>query len=220
MSEKDLPKFEQIIEELKSSGLLLESDAILPSVAGLITRERIRGSWWAHPRGYDIFQATERLAAHPDVIASKLISGKVTYVHRSLWPALFEVANSRDPWQLGSLSEPARSLLSSVTREQIVRTDRLPKSHDCRSRSPGEVVRELEKKLLVFSTEIHTETGAHAKKLETWLHWAERIGLPRQEITVNEAKEQFEQRLELLNKRFGAAGWLPWTAGRSKIQKR
>ena len=217
---KESAEFQQIMEELQSSGLLLESDAALPSVASLVAQEPIRGSWWGHPRGHDIFQANRQLAAHPDVIACKLISGKVTYVHRSLWPALFEVANSRETWQLSSISPSARSLLSKVTRDGIVRTDRLPEFHSAKSKGPGDAARELEKMLLVYSEDIHTETGAHAKALETWEHWARRIGFVRQKTTVEQGKEQLEQTLKFLNTRFGAARRLPWATTRSKIQDR
>ncbi len=208
------------MEELQSSGLLLESDAALPSVASLVAQEPIRGSWWGHPRGHDIFQANEQLAAHPDVIACKLISGKVTYVHRSLWPALFTVARSREAWQLRGISPSARALLAKVTREKILRTDRLRQSRSAKSKALGEAARELEKRLLVYSEEIHTETGAHAKALETWEHWAKRRGLARPTTTIEQAKEQLEQSLELLNTRFGALGQLPWPATRSIIPDR
>jgi hypothetical protein len=217
---EESPEFRRIIEELQSSGLLLESDAALPSVASLVAQEPIRGSWWAHPRGHDIFQANEQLATHPDVIACKLISGKITYVHRSLWPALFAVAHSREAWQLSRISPSARSLLSRVMRHEIVRTDRLPKSRSAKAKAAGEAARELEKRLLVYSEEIHTETGAHAKALETWEHWAKRIGLARQTTNTEQAKKQLEQRLQLLNTRFGAAGRLPWTTTRSIFQYR
>ena len=200
------------MEELQNSGLLLASDAALPSVASLVAQEPIRGSWWAHPRGHDIFQANEQLAAHPDVIACKLISGKVTYVHRSLWHALFAVANSREPWQLSKITPSARLLLAKVTREEILRTDRLPEFHSAKSKAPQEAARELEKRLLVYSKEVHTETGAHAKELETWEHWAGRIGLARRKTTSEQAKGQLEQRLTLLNTRFGAAAQFPWAA--------
>ena len=220
MRAKESSEFQRIIEELQSSGFLLESDAALPSVASLVAQEPIRGSWWGHPRGHAIFQANEQLTAHPDVIGCKLVSGKVTYVHRSLWPALFAVANSREAWQLSRISPSARSLLAKVTREEIVRTDRLPKSRGAKSKAPGEAARELEKRLLVYSEEMHTETGAHAKALETWEHWAKRIGLPLKETTTEQAKEQLEQRLQLLNKRFGAAGRLPWTTTRARVQYR
>ena len=208
------------MEELQSSGLLLESDAILPSVAGLVAHEPIRGSWWGHPRGHDIFQATEQLSAHPDVIACKLVSGKVTYVHRCLWHALFAVAKSRETWQLSRISPSARALLGKVRREEIARTDRLREFGSAKSKAPGKAALELEKRLLVYSEEIHTETGAHAKVLETWEHWAKRIGLARQRTTAEQAKKQLEQRLKLLNTRFEAAGRLPWTTTRSKIRDR
>jgi len=207
---KESSDFHRIIEKLQSSGLLLESDAALPSVASLVAQEPIRGSWWGHPRAHAIFQANEQLAAHPDVIACKLISCKVTYVHRSRWPALFAVANSHEPWQLSRISPAARSLLAKVMREEIVRTDRVQKSRGAKSKAPGEAARELEKRLLVYSEEMHTETGAHAKVLETWEHCAQRIGLAQQRTDTEQAKEQLEQRLELLNTRFGAAGRLPW----------
>ena len=212
-------EFQQITEELQNSGLLLESDAVLPSVAGFVAHERIRGSWWGHPRGHDIFQANEQLAAHPDVIACKLISGKVTYVHRSLWPTLFVVANSREAWQLSRISPSARSLLSKVTREKIVRTDRLPEFRSAKSKASGKAARELEKRLLVYSEEIHTETGAHAKVLETWEHWAKRIGMARQRTTAEQAKKQLEQRLKLLNTRFEAEGRLPWATTRRETKR-
>lgn len=207
--------FQRVMEELQSSGLLLESDATLPSVASLVAQEPIRGSWWGHPCGNDIFLVTEQLAAYPDVIATKLISGKVTYVHKLLWSALFEVANSRETWQLSRISPSARALFAKVTREETVRTDRLREFRSAKSKTPGEAARELEKRLLVWSEEIHTETGAHAKALETWEHWAKRRGLARQQITTEQAKEKLEQRLELLNTRFGAAARLPWPKTRS-----
>ena len=101
-----------------------------------------------------------------------------------------------------------------------MRPDRLRQSRSAKSKAPGEAARELEKRLLVYSEEIHTETGAHAKTLETWEHWAKRRGLARPKTTIEQAKEQLEQRLELLNKRFGAAGRLPWPKTKSLIQDR
>ncbi len=96
-----------------------------------------------------------------------------------------------------------------------MRTDRLQEFRNAKAKGPGEAARELEKRLLVYSEEIHTETGAHAKALETWEHWARRIGLARQKTRTEQAKEQLEQRLNLINARFGAAGRLPWAPARS-----
>ena len=62
--------------------------AAVPSLAAAIAGEPIRGSWWGHPRGQEIFEALNRLADHADVAFTRLVDGKVTLVHRRLWPAL------------------------------------------------------------------------------------------------------------------------------------
>jgi hypothetical protein len=211
MGGKESVEFRQVIEELQTFGFLLLSDAALPSVASLVAREPIRGSWWGHPRSHAIFQVTEQLADHPDVIAIKLISGKVTYVHRSLWPALYSVAVAREPWQLDGLSPAAQSLLSKVMQEGVVRTDQLPESRGAKSKVLKEAVLELERNLLTYSEEVHTETGAHEKALDSWEGWAERVGLRHRKMSVERAKKGLEQRLTRLNTGSRVAGKVPWT---------
>ena len=65
----------------------------VPSLAETIGGGPIRGGWWGHPMGHEIFAATEAIADNEDVLVCKLIDGKVTYVHRRLWPALVKVAD-------------------------------------------------------------------------------------------------------------------------------
>ena len=78
---------------VSTHGLVLES-AIgpVPSLAAAIAGEPIRGSWWAHPRGREIFAATRAIRDSPDVLVCRLVDGKITYVHRSLWPALVRLS--------------------------------------------------------------------------------------------------------------------------------
>jgi hypothetical protein len=64
----------------------------VPSLAEAIAGGAIRGSWWSHPKGKQIFQAAEAVSESPDVLVCKLADGKVTYVHRRLWPALVKLA--------------------------------------------------------------------------------------------------------------------------------
>ena len=64
----------------------------VPSLAAAVAGEPIRGSWWGHARGQEIFRALERLYASADVLTCRLVDGKVTLVHRRLWPALVRVA--------------------------------------------------------------------------------------------------------------------------------
>ncbi len=63
----------------------------VPSLAEAVAREPIRGSWWAHAKGREIYRATEAVCGSPNVLVCKLVDGKVTYVHRRLWPALVKL---------------------------------------------------------------------------------------------------------------------------------
>src|SRR6266550_2820622 len=65
----------------------------LPNLAEAIGGGPIRGSWWGHPKGKEIFRAVRAIGASPDVLVCKLVEGKITYVHRRLWPALIKLAS-------------------------------------------------------------------------------------------------------------------------------
>ena len=64
----------------------------VPSLAEAVAGGPIRGSWWGHPRGKEIFRAADAVSESPDVLVCKLVEGKVTYVHRRLWPALVRIS--------------------------------------------------------------------------------------------------------------------------------
>ena len=59
--------------------------------------ERIRGSWWGHPRGREIYRLSEAVTDSGEVLLCTLVDGKVTYVHRRLWPALVRLADRFRP---------------------------------------------------------------------------------------------------------------------------
>jgi hypothetical protein len=65
----------------------------VPNLAEEIAGGPIRGSWWGHPKGKEIFRAAEAICESPNVLVCKLIGGKITYVHRRLWPALVKLAS-------------------------------------------------------------------------------------------------------------------------------
>jgi hypothetical protein len=74
-------------------GLVLESGTgPVPSLVAAIVGEPIRGSWWSHARGREIFALTRAVRNSPDVLVCRLVDGKITYVHRRLWPALVRLA--------------------------------------------------------------------------------------------------------------------------------
>lgn len=186
---------------LEEQGLLLLTDPKLPSLAGLVAGEPVGGSWWGHPKGHEIFRVGEELGDHPDALLVKLVSGKGTFVHRRLWPALLAVATAREPWQIAGLSAAARRLLRQVDAQGSLR-------------ATGDPPRELEKRLLVLGESVHTESGAHAKSLVSWSLWLERLPPERRprRITAHEGKRKLEEAVRSLNERFGASARLPWSA--------
>jgi len=65
----------------------------VPCVAEAVAGQPIVGSWWAHPKGKAIFAALSELDDSEDVRCFKLVDGKVTFVHRRVWPALARLAS-------------------------------------------------------------------------------------------------------------------------------
>src|ERR1700687_3322584 len=139
-----LMTFEELLDRLREYDLLLDADPRFPSVTGFVAGDNVRGSWWSHPQSHEMYGLSCRLHDHPDVLSVKLISGKVTLVHRPLWPAVFTVATAREPWQLEALSKEAKALLKRVDKATEVS-------------SSGDAVRALEARLLVYSESVHTE---------------------------------------------------------------
>jgi hypothetical protein len=91
---------------LIDGGMLLQSArGPLPNVAELVAGEPIKGSWWGHPKSHAIFDELQSLNESPDVVRLRLVNGKVTLVHRRLWPALIRIADRLDPKQLAALHE-------------------------------------------------------------------------------------------------------------------
>ena len=200
------------LEVLEREGLLLLADSSLPSVVTLVAGEPVRGSWWGHPKGNAIYWLSLSLASHRDVLVAKLVSAKVTFVHRRLWPAVVSVGSARQAWQLDGLPPEARALLDLVTADGAVRTDLIEWSGGMRSRRLGEAARELERRLLVHVEEVHTDSGAHAKVLETWEAWASQAGLSLEGLDSERAMRELEALLVALNERYSAQARLPWQA--------
>lgn len=72
--------------------MLASARGPVPTLAEEIAGEPIVGSWWSHPKAQTIFDALSELDDDVDVRSFKLIDGKVTYVHRRMWPALVRLA--------------------------------------------------------------------------------------------------------------------------------
>ncbi|MGH9968736.1 MAG: hypothetical protein ACREBG_13030 [Pyrinomonadaceae bacterium] len=202
--------FNLVFAELKGHGFLLESDAYLPNVCGIVARKRFRGSWWSDPLAPEIFGVNELLADHPDVLVTKLISGKVTFVHRKLWRQVYAIGKSREEWQMKNLSASARLLLKKLDKVGSLTTNKLPPSFGAK---PGDTARELEKRLLIHAEQFHSASGAHSKLLETWESWGKRVGFRPPPMKPTLAKRRIELRLDKLNEELDGDGRLSWPRG-------
>lgn len=77
----------------------------VPNLAEFVAGERIRGSWWGHAKGKEIFRAANDVADSGDALVCRLVDGKVTFVHRRLWPALVRLADRLPPDGLAQVWE-------------------------------------------------------------------------------------------------------------------
>lgn len=197
----------RVVSALEKWGLVLETDAVLPSLAAIVAGEKIKGSWWGHPRGSEIFHVSNELADHPDALLAKLVAGKLTWIHRRLWPALLGVARAREPWQMTGLPAPAARLLAQVDASTSLRADQLTAPRDPAERKKA--VAALEQRLLVHSTSVHTESGAHARLLVAWDEVARERGVKRA-MSGDAGRAAIEQAATGLAAAFDTRVKLPW----------
>ena len=153
--------------------------------------------------GHAIFAVLEELDDMPAVTSAKLVNGKVTLVHSALFEALAAIGGAREPWQTAKLSPAVRALLECVEERGEVRTDELPAGTE--KNAAGE----LERRLLVASRQVHTESGAHARVLVTWATWAREVGV-EPGGDPGPARARFEELAGAWRKRFDARVRLPW----------
>ena len=99
-----MPTTKQALQWVEQQGIVLQSArGLVPSFADWVAGEKIRGSWWGHRKSQEIFRLTGALIDSGDVLVCKLVNGKVTYVHRRLWPALVRLASKLQPEQLAEV---------------------------------------------------------------------------------------------------------------------
>lgn len=200
-------ELQKVLATLESLGLLLVSDRAFPSVAGLVASEPVRGSWWSHPQSHTIFAVNEMLEDHHDVLITKLVNGKVTFVHRKLWQHVYTIGTAREDWQLANLSKAGKTLLKKVEHETSIVTDKVGVIG---GKKAGDVARELEISMLIHAEQFHSESGAHSKRIETWDSWAKRVSFKARRGDQKSARLFFENRVSQLNNKFGSGAKLPW----------
>jgi hypothetical protein len=193
------PRLAEVRRSLAEGRLLMLHDAIRPSLTTLVAGTPIRGSWWGHPAGGEIFRVASALEDDGEVAFVPLIAGKVTLVHRALWADLAAVGESRETWQLDGLDRGSRALLAEVERAG-------------RLRASGPPAKALARALLVHAAQVHTERGAHATELQTWQSFRKEHRLGRRRA-VAVARQSLESAVE---RALGAGTLvdLPWRARR------
>ena len=103
---------------IRKHGVVLESaGGPVPSLVEVIAGEPVRGSWWSHPKSHEIFAVTRAVRDSDDVLVCRLIKGKITFVHRRLWPALVRAAGRLPSGRLSQVREVHTSSGRHVTKE-------------------------------------------------------------------------------------------------------
>jgi hypothetical protein len=84
---------QQALAFVEEHGVVLASArGKVPTLTEAIAGAPIKGSWWGHPEGKRIFAVLSEVQEHDDILVCRLLAGKLTLVHRRLWPALAALA--------------------------------------------------------------------------------------------------------------------------------
>jgi hypothetical protein len=96
----------QALAFVREHGVVLASaKGTAPRLTEAIIGEPVKGSWWAHSQSHHIFAILEAVTQSEQVLVCRLVNGKVTLVHRRLWPSLVRLANRFAPEQLALVRE-------------------------------------------------------------------------------------------------------------------
>jgi hypothetical protein len=97
---------EEALAFVRQHGVVLASaKGTAPRLTEAIVGEPIKGSWWAHPKSRHIFAILGAVTDSDQVLVCRLIDGKITLVHRRLWPSLIRLAKHFAPEQLAQVLE-------------------------------------------------------------------------------------------------------------------
>jgi hypothetical protein len=89
----------------------------VPRLTEAIVSEPIAGSWWSHPKAHQIFAVLQAVVESRDVLVCRLVAGKVSLVHRRLWPALVRAAARFPKNHLAQVREEHTASGRHVNRE-------------------------------------------------------------------------------------------------------
>ena len=108
----------QALAFIKETGVVLVSaKGPVPCLTEAIAGEPIRGSWWGHPKSHQIWAILEAVTDSKDVLVCRLVKGKITLVHRRLWPALARLAARFPPKRISKVSQEHTASGRHVNKE-------------------------------------------------------------------------------------------------------
>ena len=200
---------EWAIGRLDDWGFVLDSDPRLPSWPSLVVERPVRGSWWADPEVHLIHRAGSSLIAHRDVLHVVLISGKLTCVHRRMWPSFLAVALAAEDWKFDGLTAIEQAMWTRLQGDARVTADE-PGLPSTSIKANGAAMRELERRLLCAGGNLHTARGFHAKYATTWAAWRAKMTLPEPSVSAEDGRLEMDECLDRLNREFDGRGVLPW----------
>ncbi len=163
-----------VITEVPARG----TTSLVEAVAG----GPVSGSWRAHAKGRLMYRLGRILRASADVLAVRLVEGKVAFVDARLWPAVYRMVMepTRRRRSLEGLSPQARALLSAVERDRRVLLDKEGAWTKARET--------LEERLLVHVSEAENEEGRFGVVLRSWRDWVSpTVEHAAQTLTYDEA---------------------------------
>lgn len=198
-----------VCDTIESIGLLLLQDKGLLSVVGIITGEAVSGSWWGHSKGKEIYSEVQALGDNRDILICKLVEGKVTFVHRNMWDALFAMACSNEGWQTPILDAEER-LLTTIRKKGAIDLESTSPTPGVTVVALRKAADQLERKLLIHSEQIHTEAGYHSRILHTWKVAFAKRGYVPDEIVVSKARDSIETAVRKLGRGETRHVKLPW----------
>jgi hypothetical protein len=184
--------FDRVLDVIMLCGLLIEAHPVLPSVAALIIDESVGDAWREHADREAVDAVLTRLAEHEDVLGVPLISERVTWIHRQLWPALLAVVSVPEPWQTNRLSADVVMLYARVDEDGVVDRDE----------ADDAVTRELHDRLL-----------AHVgpERIMSWERWCRSRHSPRPDVSPPARRRLVEATGRAVCRGFHCGAVLPWS---------
>ena len=111
---------------------------------------------------------------------------------------------------MGGLPRTSQALLRRVEREGELDPSQIAQAG---VRTPASAIKELERRLLIHTEEVHTAKGAHARHLESWDRWQERVGWSGPTVTTRIGRERILEAVRSVCRASGGSCRLPWEKG-------